>query len=404
MPIQFRAWLPDGFEKIKGLIISLPGTRGDQQGITGNSQWQFRLSQMGYGIVGFRDGDFGSDYWGSGLDEGNANLQLVLDSIANSFGHPEIKNAPILIDGVSKGGFAVGHLASLVPERTLGFIADKGYSYGALDDQIYSAPGVAIAGRYDSVVPATGLQQAFTIGRLFDLNLAFVVEWRTSHVETTENLRLAIMDQMIRARYPHVHLPSLAPNEPLTLNEPTGWLGEAPQIDDQGALVYNPLPIIAPESAYPLDPLKASWFANATLATIFQSHNDDTFSTKPLQMSVISPINGKIRMRFSVNGIVSHRLELYHEEELIGIFDPSAGPIQFTYEARQNGLHTFIGKAEYVSNGETKYTTNYLASVVQGVVIVPEPVGITLFILSGIVWAFLGRFGRGIASSNPSII
>ena len=54
VPVQFRAWIPDGYERIKGLIVSLPGSRGDHRGIVSNTQWQFRLSQMGYGIVGFR--------------------------------------------------------------------------------------------------------------------------------------------------------------------------------------------------------------------------------------------------------------------------------------------------------------------------------------------------------------
>ena len=65
VPVQFRAWIPDGYERIKGLIVSLPGSRGDHRGIVSNTQWQFRLSQMGYGIVGFRDLlDYGADLLG----------------------------------------------------------------------------------------------------------------------------------------------------------------------------------------------------------------------------------------------------------------------------------------------------------------------------------------------------
>ena len=77
----------------------------------------------------------------------------MLNSVANSFGHPEISNAPVLLDGVSKGGFSAGILASFVPDRTLGFIADKGYVFATLDESVYSAPGAIIAGERDDIVP-----------------------------------------------------------------------------------------------------------------------------------------------------------------------------------------------------------------------------------------------------------
>jgi hypothetical protein len=383
VPVQYRAWIPEGVDRIKGLIVTLPGSRGDQQGITGNSAWQFRLSHMGYGIIGFRDVATGAGYWGADSAEVHANLKTVLDSVAASFNHPEISNAPVLLDGVSQGGFNVGHLASFIPERTLGFIADKGYFTGTFDNQAYSAPGVVIAGQFDQTVPATSLYQQFQFGRQFDMNLGFINEWRIPHSETTENLRLVLMDQMIRERYPHGQLPSLLPNQPLDLREPTGWLAEAPRFD-QGQLIYNPSPIIAPKASYPLDHQLASWFLNETTTTIFRARNDDTFARSPIVMSSI-PYIGQIQLSLAVEGIVSNHLELYHNNQLIGQFDPSTGPIEFWYTPKQNGLHTFIAKASYESNGETKFTTNYLAAVARGVVAVPEPSAMILLTVVGVV-------------------
>jgi hypothetical protein len=330
---------------------------------------------------GVRDVSTGAGYWGADSTEVHANLKLVLDSVATSFGHPEISNAPVLLDGISQGGFNVGHLASFIPERTLGFIADKGYLSVSFDDQIYSAPGVVIAGFHDQVVPATSLHQQFLFGRQFNQNLGFITEWRTSHAETSENLRLALMDQMIRSRYPHGQLPSLVPNQPLALNEPTGWLAEAPLLE-QGQLVYNPAPIVAPEANYPLDPQQASWFLNETITTIFKAHNDDTFAIKPIQMTARTLL-GKIRLELSVNGILSDRLELYHNNQLIAELDPSLGPMQYLFTPRQNGLHTFIAKAEYIVNGETRSTTSYVAGLAAGVVEVPEPTSIILLSVLG---------------------
>lgn len=387
VPVQYRAWIPEGVDRIKGLIVTLPGSRGDHQGITGNSLWQFRLSQMGYGIIGFRDVATGAGYWGADSAEVHANLKLVLDSVATSFGHPEISNAPVLLDGISQGGFNVGHLASFIPERTLGFIADKGYFTGTFDDQGYSAPGVIIAGHLDQTVPATSLYQYFQFGRQFNMNLGFINEWRTSHAETSENLRLVLMDQMIRSRYPHGQLPSLLPNQPLALNQPTGWLAEAP-LFDQGLLIYNPSPVVSPEVSYPLDPQQASWFLNETITTIFQAVNDNTFAIKPIQMTAQS-LTGQIRLDLAVNGILSDQLELYHNNQLIGQFDPSGGPIQFLFTPKQNGLHTFVAKAIYQSDGVTKVTTNYLAAIARGVVAVPEPS--TMVLLTGVGLSILTK-------------
>jgi hypothetical protein len=352
----------------------LPGSRGDHRGIVSKSLWQFRLSQMGYGIVGFRDLlDYGADYWGGHEAEARANLQLVLDSIASSFGHPEISNAPILLDGVSKGAFSAGYLASFVPDRTLGFIADKGYGFGTVDDSIYSAPGAIIVGERDDIVLPATLHNAFSITRQFNANNAFMVDWNRGHLETTENLRLAIMDQMIRARYPRGDVPSTVPGHPLELKEPGGWLAEAAQIDGFGVPIYNPVPVIAPEGTYPLDPTKASWLPTAAMAAIYESHNDDTFQTKPVQMSAVSFFGGKLLLNIAVNGISSSHLELYRNETLVAVLDPSNGPIRFTYRPKEKGLQTFIAKARYESNGDVKYTSNYFTTVVQGVVEVPEP-------------------------------
>lgn len=391
VPVQYRAWLPDGYDRIKGLIISLPGSRGDHRGIVSNSLWQFRLMEMGYGIVGFRDQlDFGYDYWGGDASEARSNLQLVLDSVASSFGHPEIANAPVLLDGVSKGGFAAGYLASFVPDRTIGFISDKGYALGTVDSSVYSAPGAIIPGVRDDIVPAAGLHQAFSYSRIFNAHSALMVDWDRGHLETPENLRLALMDQFIRARYPRGVYPSLTPGQPLVLNQNSGWLAEAPQLNDQGMLTYEPPPLIAREQDYPLDPTEASWLPSTTMTMLYEAHNDNTFRGRPVQMTVLNPTGGQVSMRIAVSGINSNYLELYRNDVLLATLDPSSGPLVYSYVARERGLHTFIAKAFYQDGGQTRYTMNYLTTVIHGVVEVPEPTGAAVVVLAGIL-VFLSR-------------
>src|SRR5438132_1555940 len=54
-PVSFRAWLPDGVNRIKGLMLNLPGSNADTRNITTNGSWQAMLPGMGFGIVGMRD-------------------------------------------------------------------------------------------------------------------------------------------------------------------------------------------------------------------------------------------------------------------------------------------------------------------------------------------------------------
>lgn len=384
--VQYRSWVPEGFDKLKGLILTFPGSRGDQRGITGNTLWQFRLAQMGYGIVGFRDQlDFGYDYWGGDPAEVQANFQMVLDSVAQAHGHPELVNAPVLLDGVSQGGFVVGNLASYIPERTLGFIADKGYSTGILDSSQYSAPGLVIAGATDDTVPPSYLSQAFAASRTTSTNTAYLVEWRTGHAETTENLRLAVMDQMMRARYPAGELPSAQPNDPLQLNQPDGWLAQTSPFDFDLGQIYVPDPIITPTADYPLDPLQASWLPNATMAAIYRARNENTHQGPSVKLDVGPAQNVQVALDISVTGVASNHLELFREDDLIGVYDPSTGPLHITYNAKKNGLHTFLAVAEYQADGVTKTTANFAATVVTGVITVPEPGALALAMMFFVV-------------------
>jgi hypothetical protein len=110
---------------------------------------------------------------------------------------------------------------------------------------------------------------------------------------------------------------------------------------------------------------------------------------------------GKIRLDLAVNGILSDRLELYHNNQLIAELDPRLGPMQFLFTPRQNGLHAFIAKAEYIVNGETRSTINYVAGLAAGVVEVPEPTTNILLSVVGIA-ALVSRAGSTDTKSAKS--
>lgn len=388
VPIQARAWLPDSSTPLKGLILSIPGSGNDTRGLTGNSLWQFRLPQMGFGIVGFRDISDFPVLAGSSAEESTANLQIVMDAVASSFARPEIKNAPVILDGISKGGYNVGVLATHIPERTICYIADKGYQSPFATSEDYQVPGIAIAGAHDEVVTPNIIQPNFMNSRANGATLAQLVDWQHGHLATNQITKFAFMDQAMRVRYPKNKLPSVIPNTPLPLNDisnlSTAWLGEANQLDMNGNYLQLDSPLITPLSTYPGDTASASWLPTEAMAMVYRAHNDNAFVVPPIQITLGNTFNGKVPLQLSVNQIDWTVLRLYHDETLIATFGPSENSLQYTYQAKENGLHTFIAVADYVFDGIAKQTSNYNATVVAGVT-VPEPT--TLLLMAVIVFA-----------------
>lgn len=388
--VQFRAWLPGRVERLRGLVFSFPGTRGDNQGIANSPLWQLMVEQMGFGIVGFRDAFDGMiEYWGADPAEGHDNLQLVLDRIATDFQHPEIRNVPILAAGVSQGGWVSGELASLVPERVLGVFADKGHCFCEYDQlQSFQAPVYIVGGVFDLTVPADYLNDTFHYARQQNANTALQLEWRTGHVETSENLQLTYLNQALRARYPAGQLPSLTAGEPLPLLEPPGWLMQTPSFDEFGDPVFTSELISGPEDQYPLDSATASWLPTETMARVYVAHHNNTRSGALIQ--VVAPRLSQRRVPLSLTafGIDWTQIDVYHEEELVASLLPGSGSLEFIYQPAYNGLHTFFARATYLDGGETKYAENFYTTTVFG--IVPEPASVFL----------LGLFAIGLAGSR----
>ena len=394
IPVQFRAWVPGDVTRIRGLFVTFPGWHGSQEGITGNETWQRRLTQMGYGVVGFRDAsDENTAYWGTTSEEAHSNFQMMLELVAESFGRPEIVNAPVMLDGISQGGFVAGQLASLIPERTLGFIADKGYWHFDFEEGIYPTPGLVIVGEYDDTVDPQYIHPSFASARAAGADMAYLVEWHTPHHETSENMRITYMNQIIRARYPEGELPSLVPGNPLQLNETVGWLAEASQPDEYGNPIYNPAPASAPEPDYTLDPLLASWLPTETMNRVYLSHNDDTFNSPPLDIGIWwNLFPGMVELYFELDELPWQRMNIFHEEELVAVLTPETSPLRYNYVASKNGLHTFYAEAEYEEGGEMKTTSNYFTTTISGVI--PEPSSLCL--LLGAMLSTLAMPRRGL--------
>jgi hypothetical protein len=238
------------------------------------------------------------------------------------------------------------------------------------------------------------------------------MDWGVSHAATNPSIRFAYIDQLIRARYPEGQLPSLTPHTPLALtgNIADPWLAQSNKLDLSSGILdastkFVPInwPRIGPASTYVPDPLdefglgNPSWLPGKAAAMIYRAQNDATFAsqTRPLQVTIANGTNGNIDggaaidIRVTLSSLTSTHIELYHEDQLVAVFTQGSGTREFFYTPTENGLHTFIAIAQYESNGQTLFTSNFSTVATSGVA-VPEPIGAVL-IVGAVVTLLLAR-------------
>lgn len=389
LTVQFRAWMPPDLDHVRGIVLDLPGQYGDSRGITSNKSWQGKLTGMGFAIVGnnyvsLPNGD--DFYWGTNDEEITSNVNTILSGLADALGQPEINNAPLYVQGISHGGFSTSDIVQAVPERVLGFVADKGTQFlwatGSDLDAVMKVPGLMVLGAYDPNVPPSLVHQSFDYWRQYDLQLAQVVDL-TGHSATNPDTEFAFLDQVLRTRYPQGQLPSTEPGNPLPLVDipiSSGWVGEVNDVSFPSDVV-QPIewPQIDPKSEYTYvnGPRERSWLPNETMAMVYRAHNAVPvgISQNELQMIVTNDVdrnvNGGVPIDLSINfGFSQYTgLDVYHEDELLAHFDAGAGAQNVQYTPTETGIHTFIAVASYEYEGQTHYTSKYTTV---GVAFIPE--------------------------------
>ena len=369
--VNFKTWAPDGWDRLKGVVFDIPGSGGDTRDVTYNTGWQQRLSNMGFAIIGvqFQYTNFANWYWGADPQEIAANMQTMLDGTADALSHAEISNAPMFLNGISHGARATSAIAQSIPERTLGFVSDKGdvrlFNYTVDTGKV---PGLFVLGAYDTTVPPMFVSDAYDSWRVSGSEVAQLVDWY-GHGTTNPSLKHAFMDEVIKLRYPEGQFPSLVPGNPLPLvNIPyeEGWRGETNPVDlFSGEVTHIPWPEIgtADQAGGVLG--DGSWLPSETMARVFRAHNSDPvgIAKNKLQLNVGPPdeIGPPLDIVVGIATGSYDGIELYDESGLIAEFGPGSGFQEFPYTPTELGNQTFIAVMEYTYNGQTEYASTYLA-------------------------------------------
>ena len=168
---QFRLWTPRTSEKLRAVLVLVPGSNGDGRNMAQDTIWQAYASKNRLAIVACRftdkkhDQGYIEDYVNVSHGSGQALLDAINHFAARS-GHAEIASAPLLLWGMSAGGQFDYEMAVWKPERVAAFIVNKGgiYYTALTPRETRAIPAMLFIGGKDLE------QRVHTITGLFALN------------------------------------------------------------------------------------------------------------------------------------------------------------------------------------------------------------------------------------------
>jgi hypothetical protein len=260
--LDFRLWIPNGVEVIKGVIHCPPSTGGDERPWVHQRIWQAMAVGHGFALMGtnYQEDD-------GGPTTGGKRVFDALAAFAAASHHGELAHAPLCLHGFSQGaGFAYS-FAMKNPERSIAFFfTGNGKVAATSTDASRQVPGMLFVGSADTPRRIENSWNLFADGRsgLAGRNAlwSFGKQWGVAHVKGDyEKLALAFFDAVIPLRYPAGQTPLAGPVVLNRLTESSGWLG-----DPLDPSLQSDLPTIASYAAYAGNAATAAWFPNQAIA------------------------------------------------------------------------------------------------------------------------------------------
>ena len=168
---QFRLWTPRTSEKLRAVLVLVPGSNGDGRAMAEDTVWQAFATKNNLAIVACRftdkphDQGYIEDYVNVSRGSGQALLEAIGHFAAKS-GHAELSSTPLLLWGMSAGGQFDYEMAVWKPERVAAFIVNKGgiYYTALTPRETRAIPAMLFIGGKDLE------QRVHTVTGLFALN------------------------------------------------------------------------------------------------------------------------------------------------------------------------------------------------------------------------------------------
>jgi hypothetical protein len=259
-----NAWyVPAGVGPLRGAIITLGGpltngfVTGEPIGPPGNPALEASLQALGTNLRSLAKtmhvALFGTSTFLTNAAASDIQILNGLSVVAQSSGHPELTNAPVLTFGLSAGGPESAGFVSRNPGRAIGLLARVPVDVTSLTDPVALAvPSLVMQGELDANVNNLAVQAKFTENRSHGGLWALAIEPGADH-QTGTNIANSMIVSWINAVLSS-RLPATSGATLITLDEESGWLGNQTTLE------------IAAWADYSDDPTTASWLPNSVAA------------------------------------------------------------------------------------------------------------------------------------------
>jgi len=124
---EFRIWIPEGVEKLRGIIVHQHGCGRNGMLMPWDHHWRALAGKWDCALMGthFKQADSCAS-WHNPLNGSDRAFHDALHSLAELCGHPELETVPWALWGHSGGAFWVCQMLQLHPERIIAVVARSG--------------------------------------------------------------------------------------------------------------------------------------------------------------------------------------------------------------------------------------------------------------------------------------
>jgi hypothetical protein len=277
--VTFRAWIPDGVERLRGVIVHQHGCgtgacRGGETAAD-DLHWQALARKWDCALLGpsyHQEDGQNCRLWCDPRNGSRARFLRALDDLAARSGHPELARVPWCLWGHSGGGFWASLMMTSDPDRVVAAWLRSGTAFGAwetgeipkpeIPEATYRIPVLCNPGAKERDDPRfhgawEGTLAMFRAYRARGAPIGFAPDPRTGH-ECGDSRYLAIpfFDACLAARLPEG--PDGSKLKPVDLSH--GWL--APVLGKEAE----------PASSYPGEPQEAVWLPDERVARAWREY------------------------------------------------------------------------------------------------------------------------------------